>query len=58
MNAEKIKRKIAEGHKDETIAVMAGITAEEVAKYRKPSKPEPKKKPTPKKQSAPSSKKT
>ena len=49
MNEDKIKRKIAEGHKDETIAIMAGITAEDVAKYRKPSKPAPKKKPTPKK---------
>ena len=47
MNLDKIKRKIAEGHTDEEIATMAGITAEDVAKIRTPA-PKPKPKPTPK----------
>ena len=43
MNTDKIKRKIAEGYKDEEIASMAGITVEEVKKQRTPkSKPAPK----------------
>jgi len=43
MNADKIKRKIAEGHTDEEIAAMAGITADEVNKIRTPApKPAPK----------------
>ena len=41
MNLDKIKRKIAEGYKDEEIASMAGTTAEEVAKIRTPT-PKPK----------------
>ena len=45
MNTDKIKRKIAEGHTDEEIAAMAGITADEVAKTRTPA---PKPKPAPK----------
>ncbi len=45
MNTDKIKRKIAEGHTDEEIAAMAGITAGEVAKIRTPA---PKPKPAPK----------
>ena len=47
MNLDKIKRKIAEGHTDEEIATMAGITVEDVAKIRTPA-PKPKPKPTPK----------
>ncbi len=47
MNLDKIKRKIAEGHTDEEIAAMAGITAAKVAKIRTPA-PKPKPKPTPK----------
>ena len=45
MNADKIKRKIAEGHTDEEIAAMAGTTAEEISKVRTPA---PKPKPAPK----------
>ena len=45
MNVDKIKRKIAEGHTDEEIAAMAGITADEVNKIRTPA---PKTKPAPK----------
>ena len=41
MKLEKIKQKIAEGYKDESIALMAGMTADEVAKIRTPA-PEPK----------------
>ncbi len=49
MNTDKIKRKIAEGHTDEEVATMAGITVEDVAKIRTPApKPKPKPKPTPK----------
>ena len=47
MNLDKIKRKIAEGHTDEEIATMAGITVAEVVKIRTPA-PKPKPKPTPK----------
>ena len=50
MNLDKIKRKIAEGYKDEEIASMAGTTAEEVAKIRTPApKPKPAPKAAPKK---------
>ena len=34
MNVDKIKRKIAEGYQDETIAVMSGMAVEEIAKLR------------------------
>ena len=50
MNTDKIKRKIAEGHTDEEIAAMAGITADEIAKVRTPA---PKPKPTPAPKAAP-----
>jgi len=50
MNADKIKRKIAEGHTDEEIAAMAGTTAEEISKVRTPApKPKPAPKAAPKK---------
>jgi DNA-binding protein H-NS len=51
MNVDKIKRKIAEGHTDEEIAAMAGITADEVNKIRTPAptKPKPAPKAAPKK---------
>ena len=50
MNVDKIKRKIAEGHTDEEVAAMAGITADEVAKIRTPApKPKPAPKTAPKK---------
>jgi hypothetical protein len=34
MNVEKVKRKMAEGHKDEELAAMSGMAVEEVAKLR------------------------
>ena len=54
MNTDKIKRKIAEGHTDEEIAAMAGITADEIAKVRTPA---PKPKPAPKAAPKPAPKK-
>jgi len=34
MNVDKIKRKMAEGHKDEELAAMSGMAVEEIAKLR------------------------
>ena len=45
MRLEKIKLKIANGHTDEEVAAMAGISVEEVVKLRTPAstpKPAPK----------------
>jgi hypothetical protein len=46
MNLEKVKRKIAEGYPDESIANMSGMSVEEIAKLRAPApKPVEKKAP-------------
>jgi hypothetical protein len=42
MKLEKVKRKIAEGYPDETIANMSGMSVEEIQKLRNPPKPPPK----------------
>lgn len=45
MKLEKVKRKIAEGYPDESIANMSGMSVEEIQKLRNPPKPVAKKAP-------------